>query len=699
MADKTDEALEAAITAGSVGGEALGDLGRWVGEHNPINAVVEGAITAYGYTAPGMAASWALNKIGETETYQDAKEAVTDANAEVKEEYPRGHRFFENMWAASELLPFTKGVKTLSTAGISNTKTKLEGFYAGREFGSFLDAIREGRQASVHAMFKPQDIANNRVKGPAAGKQRAQELLHGQPNEIVGNKQATYLMGSQMKGDWDKDSLSGRSPTVVASYIDQSYVADRARNLKGLADDGAPADVVELLYDDVLAAHRRPDSLKERIFQFGADVTSPFKDKLKGGMLGIRNIRSGGSGLGYEALGYRGRGSVTMGILRGPSLDRYAKPLGKTADDLTGPEMATFINSTLPFERGGWFGLKREAGLPADTSPSKGHDLFLKASQKPLMQRTPKEAQLVAATEARINGRAGTELSKIDKARYQYLLNKKPPQVGKKRKETLVAQKKAILKDDRVGPLTAEERGKLNKINNELTGTTPQQREFMDYVEASQGAGAPSATYIPDPSDPTNPNKGRVKFRTSFVSGDTDLGGVGLGALVDIDSKNIYSVVSDQHNMMGVNPIGGKPMLNVTPVQTTGYGRKRENTEQIKQRLAPTAAGPSKAAFIRDQAAKDLEEATGLLRKRETGPEYIERVGIPKEPGETLTEYSKRTGTKQRTRDSTAGGLETRVMTEYDAPVQFQDYMKAGTNAGMLSILAGYGETDANMDD
>ena len=659
--------------------QATAPVGRALG------AVTSAPLTAYLNTPPGMLASSIIGNIyGHLADTDTAKEAIGTA-AGWAEDNPRAARMAGNAADSLEILPWTKGIKTLSRAGMGNVKTKLEGFYNGRQFGSFFDAIKEGGESTWNSLFNTQDIADLRVKGPAAGKQRAVELRDSKlDNDKQGNKHATALMNSQMKGEWDNSSLANQLPSVQGGYLDQTHATNRPRVLEGLQADGAPPEIAEQLYDSAMKAHSR-GSRGEKIVEGVANVGSYFTNRLDNALVGIRNIRGGHTGLGHEALGHRGRGSKSMTMLRGNNLDTFAKNRGKTADDLTGPDMVEFLEGTSQFERGGWFPLRKALGLDANASPTATHQKYLRAKNKPLATRTPDEARLVGIVDERIAGKAGGELTKAEKARALYISNKKPPNHTKAQKAEMKAQLDALDAKyaDRDGPLSAAEQGEYNKILNKQTGLTPDQREFMEYVEASQGTGKGNILYTPDPEAPDDPSRGTVRYRTSFTSGDTDLGGVSFGGVVDLNNKQLYGLVSDQHDMMGVDPIGGRSLMNFSPVQSSGYGTRRETADQVKERLAPTQA-------IRDteeRAAQSLEAKTGMSRyKKETAAEYKQRVGAGE--GESVKAAQERTGTKQRTTDESIGMLENRVMNDYRAPKQYDDYLTSLQNKGMFGMAS-----------
>jgi len=102
-----------------------------------------------------------------------------------------------------------------------------------------------------------------------------------------------------------------------------------------------------------------------------------------------------------------------------------------------------------------------------------------------------------------------------------------------------------------------------------------------------------------------------------------DLGGVNQFIAIDTKNKEIYTLISDRHDMFGVDPIGGKGLITIGTMEKVriggGYDPKI-NTIKKEQR--------QKRVQQREQKAVDkTEKLTGIKRnKNESATEYSKRV-------------------------------------------------------------------------
>ncbi len=184
---------------------------------------------------------------------------------------------------------------------------------------------------------------------------------------------------------------------------------------------------------------------------------------------------------------------------------------------------------------------------------------------------------------------------------------------------------------------------------------TEDQKKFVDYYEASQGSGTANVHVTPD---------GLVEYRTSYTSGDVDLGGVGAGYTIDVANKDFYGLADDGHDMFGVNPVGGAAMYNLTPVQRTGYGSKAETNKQMDGRWSSDIEARNARM---EEGAAALEEKTGIPRKTKTAT----RNSKHHKKGDVYV-------------DESVTAYENRLMNEYMATIRASDVGKAATNAGIV---------------
>jgi len=602
--EKTEEKLDqygrGEITEAELALQAPAQIGRTIG--NITGKPMEWYLN---YTPPGRMVS----------AYGKAAWDLVDDTAPVewaKDLMAENPRTVDNLSAVAdvaEIFPATAASRQLPNNMIGEVKTKLPGFYNGRQVGAFGDAIIEGGGEIWDSLFKPQSIANKRVKGGGAGAQRNKELLTGGQNDRTGNKLATHNISSQMKGDWDTESLSGQLPTVNEQLLVRTRESRPDEILAGLKADvpDAPDHIVQRLYDRAMMNQKREGGLEKKIRQT-LDVG---RQAEKDALIGIRNTKSGTSSLGPEVVGYMGKGSPTIAGLRGVPMQQYAKGLGKSIDDLNPEEVAQFLREGHAFERANFYGLQKELGT--DKGATTLFTQYMTAKNKVPEKRSAEQRNLVEAVTSRVEGRPNPKRTKIEKLRYFKLKNQSP--------------KKKLTED---------------------------QQKFIDYYEATQGSGTANVNVTPD---------GLVEFRTSYTSGDTDLGAVGAGWTVDVKNKDIYGLSDDGHDMFGVNPIGGTAMYNLTPVQRTGYGSKAETNKQMDGRWS-----------------SDLEARTARM---EAGAAALEeRTGIPRKT-KTATRNSKLHKKGDVYVDESVTAYENRLMNEYMATIRGSDVAKAATNAGV----------------
>ena len=222
------------------------------------------------------------------------------------------------------------------------------------------------------------------------------------------------------------------------------------------------------------------------------------------------------------------------------------------------------------------------------------------------------------------------------------------------------------------------------KYNRDPAKWNDNQREIVESVDNVLKMGTPESKGWVDFDNQT------IKYSTSYRSSAKDLGGVGFRGLYDYGNGKSYTSVIDGHDMFGTNPAGGVGLWNSTPIMSanlTGHTPLPKRTTGDTEKL--------------EEATKALEERTGMMRyPKESAEEYFERIGEPRltQPSgrpETVKQYEKRTGTKQRIKDESPGLFEGRVMRDYVAPVTMSDRAKVAGNYGLLTSSMADFETTA----
>lgn len=131
---------------------------------------------------------------------------------------------------------------------------------------------------------------------------------------------------------------------------------------------------------------------------------------------------------------------------------------------------------------------------------------------------------------------------------------------------------------------------------------------------------------------------GIYSFSDSHKSTAQDLGGVNDWVAIDTGNNKVYTMISDGHDMFGMNPAGGNSLINTTPIHSFDLGQK---TKFEKEGKKP------------DVSVSEIEEITGMKRRK----------------GESTTAY------------------QARVMKDYKAPVTAGDVAESAKNvvgAGLL---------------
>jgi hypothetical protein len=133
---------------------------------------------------------------------------------------------------------------------------------------------------------------------------------------------------------------------------------------------------------------------------------------------------------------------------------------------------------------------------------------------------------------------------------------------------------------------------------------------------------------------------GVYSFSESHASSAQDLGGVNDWVAIDTENNKVYTMISDGHDMFGMDPPGGNSLLNTTPIYSFDVGTKK----------------PEK---------KDLD------RPAESVARIEEITGMKKQKGESNVQY------------------QSRVMRDYKGTANLQDYIAVGKNVGRVGMLTG----------
>ena len=163
--------------------------------------------------------------------------------------------------------------------------------------------------------------------------------------------------------------------------------------------------------------------------------------------------------------------------------------------------------------------------------------------------------------------------------------------------------------------------------------------------EAGNPVGARNMADIKDP-------EGYLVTQQSFVSGQQELGGMNAFVVVDPSKEKMYSMLSDGHDIFGINPVGGKNLITVTPIIENSYKTgSKWNSKQIKKRASKRNV---------NRAIKEVEEATGIKKKKSETPEaFTKRALRVSKPAVTEADKARALAAKRKLQGTGAvgGGL------------------------------------------
>jgi len=114
-----------------------------------------------------------------------------------------------------------------------------------------------------------------------------------------------------------------------------------------------------------------------------------------------------------------------------------------------------------------------------------------------------------------------------------------------------------------------------------------------------------------------------IYLSQSYTSEMKDLGGVNQFLAIDVKNKDIYTLISDRHDMFGVDPIGGSGLVTMGTMEKVSLGGKFDS----EIHAAKKAERQQRVAKREQEAIAKTEELTGVKKKKdETAAEYSKRV-------------------------------------------------------------------------
>lgn len=181
-------------------------------------------------------------------------------------------------------------------------------------------------------------------------------------------------------------------------------------------------------------------------------------------------------------------------------------------------------------------------------------------------------------------------------------------------------------------PIQKSQKQVLDTFNKLMNAKAIKMARVSD--EAGNAVGARNITDIKKPD-------GYLVTQQSYISGQQELGGMNSFVVVDPKKEEMYSMLSDGHDMFGQNPIGGHGLITTSPIIKNSYKTKTKwDSEQIKTRATEENV---------ERALKKTEEMTGVSRKKGERPEaYTKRALRTSKPAVTQADRRRALAAKRK---------------------------------------------------
>ena len=178
----------------------------------------------------------------------------------------------------------------------------------------------------------------------------------------------------------------------------------------------------------------------------------------------------------------------------------------------------------------------------------------------------------------------------------------------------------------------------MKKKNRAVSGAT--EDDLLQYfaankIKATRGGEGDPHLYI----------------NSSHLSQAKELGGVNDFIAINPKTGDVYTMISDGHDLFGMNPVGGKGAVAVVPMQKSNF-KKASGQKFTKTRNVETGTRDPKSVQRMEEGVTNLENMSGIKRNK----------------GESPTNYT------------------FRVLREFEAPVTAKDVGTAARRTGMLAL-------------
>jgi hypothetical protein len=143
--------------------------------------------------------------------------------------------------------------------------------------------------------------------------------------------------------------------------------------------------------------------------------------------------------------------------------------------------------------------------------------------------------------------------------------------------------------------------------------------------------------------------EGYLVTQQSFTSRQQELGGMNAFVAVDPNKEKMYTMLSDGHDIFGVNPVGGHNLITATPIIESSYKTgSKYNNKQIKTKATKRNT---------NRALKETEQGTGVKKlKSETPEAYTKRAFRSSKPPVTEADRTRARLAKRKLQGTVVSG-------------------------------------------
>lgn len=128
---------------------------------------------------------------------------------------------------------------------------------------------------------------------------------------------------------------------------------------------------------------------------------------------------------------------------------------------------------------------------------------------------------------------------------------------------------------------------------------------------------------------------GVYSFSDSHISTAQDLGGVNDWVAIDTKNNRVYTMISDGHDMFGMNPYEGNALINTTPIYSFELGSKTTATKDMPEVKVNTKRIEELTGMQRFKGESDVQYQARVMRDFRGRPELMDYATVAENIGRT----------------------------------------------------------------